>query len=135
MDKTTLVEGQIDDGQKLIARLAENGIAVTAASWMKESDGGRWYLYLATPLVSDDEGTRPAYRRINAVIRALPEPLGFSPFQIKAVGSAGAIAQAIEDFQRRHPVRYPLPYGGPSLGGVSIDAAYVYPAPVVTAAP
>jgi hypothetical protein len=135
MDKTTLVEGQIRDGQRLIDHLAANGIPVTAACWMKESDGGLWYLYLATPLVNDDAGTTPAYHRINAVIRSLPEPLGFSPFQIKAVSSAGPVAQAILEYQRRYPVRYPLAYGGPSLGGVSIDAGHIYPPTGVPAAP
>jgi hypothetical protein len=135
MDKTTLVEGQINDGQKLIDRLAENGIAVTAAGWLKESEAGLWCLYLATPVVSNDEGPRPAYRSINAVIRALPEPLGFSPFQIKAVSSSGPIAEALRDFQRRHPAKYALPFGSGGVGGVSVDAGYIYPRPAVTTAP
>ena len=40
MDQGTLVEMQIEDGQLLIDRLAEDGVAVTAAFWAKESESG-----------------------------------------------------------------------------------------------
>jgi len=133
MDQGTLVESQIDDAEKLIARLAENGVVVAAACWMKESDGGLWYLYLVTPLVTEEEGKRPAYMRINAVIRAMPHPLHIDPFQIKVVGLSSSVAQTIFDFQRRQAGRLPAWFQGASLGGVSIEAAYIYP-PLVPAA-
>ncbi len=97
MDQGTLVGDQITEGQKVIGRLVENGVPVTAACWMKESDGGIWFLYLVTPLVGEDGGTRPAYRRINDVIRALPQPLGIDPFHIKAVGPSEPAARIAVD--------------------------------------
>jgi hypothetical protein len=135
MDQGTLVEGQINAGQKLIDRLGENGVVVMAACWMKESDGGLWFLYLATPLVGNDGARLPAYARIDAVIRALPQPLGIDPFRIKVVGPSERVGQAILEVQRRYPSRPGGRYDGASLGGVSIDEAYVYPPPVLTAAP
>jgi hypothetical protein len=134
MDQGTLVNGQINDGQKLIDRLAENGVAVLAACWMKESDGGLWYLYLVTPLVGEDGARRPAYHRINAVIRALPQPLRMDPFQKKVVGPLEPVGQAILDLQRRYAGRLPVWYGEATLGGVSIDAAYLYPPTVLAPA-
>ncbi len=134
MDQRTLVESQIADGQKLIDRLVENGIAVLAACWMKESDGGLWYLYLVTPLVEEGGSTRPAYHCVNAVIRAMPQPLRIDPFQKKVVGPSEPVGQAILDLQRRYADRLPVWYGEATLGGVSIDAAYVYPPPVLTPA-
>ncbi len=135
MDQGILVESQIREGQELIDVLAENGVAVTAACWVKESDGGMWFLYLVTPLVGEGGSTGLAYRRINAVLRALPQSLGIDHFQIKAIGPSDAVGQAIRDFQRRYPNRPAWWYDGSSLGGVSIDAAYIYPPPVTTAAP
>jgi hypothetical protein len=135
MDQGTLVESQINEGQKLIDRLVENGIAVLAACWMKESDGGLWYLYLVTPLVGEDGSRRPAYRRINAVIRAMSQPLGIDPYQKKVVGPSEPVGQAILDLQRRYAGRLPLWYGEATLGGVSIDAAYIYPPRVLAPTP
>jgi hypothetical protein len=56
MGDATLVDMQLKEGQRLIDRLAQEGIAVTAAAWLKESESGDWYLYLATPLVSEGGG-------------------------------------------------------------------------------
>src|SRR5204863_7247485 len=83
MDQTPLVEGQITEGQKLIDRLIEEGVPVRAAAWVTESDSGRWYLYLVTPLVSDEGGKGPAYLRIREVRQTMPESVWIGPFQIK----------------------------------------------------
>jgi hypothetical protein len=125
-----LLESQIKEGQKLIDLLAENGIAVTAACWMKESDGGTWYLYLATPLVRKDGRRKPAYTRIDAVIDALPQPLDIDFFQIKVVGPSEPIAQAIREVQRRFVGKRGGWYDGGSLADVEIEGAYIYPPPV-----
>ena len=127
MDQRILVENQITDGLKLIDRLVENGVAVMAACWLQESDGDLWYLYLVTPLVSEDEGTTPVYRRITAVIRAISEPLWIDPFQIKVVGPWERVGQAILELQGRHASRLPTRYGEANLGGLSVEAAYIYP--------
>ena len=85
MAQATLVEMQIKQGEILIERLAHEGVAVTAAGWVKESESGDWYLYLATPLVSEGGAKTPAYRRVNAVIREMEEDEGFGmdPFEKK----------------------------------------------------
>jgi hypothetical protein len=127
MDQGTLVSMQIEDGQRLLARLVEGGVPVTAAAWVKEEESGMWYLYLATPLVGEDTGTLPAYRRVNAVIRALPEPLGVGPFEIKVVAPSSPIGKALRDLQRRAHGSSPYYYRGTRLGDLSIEGAYVYP--------
>ncbi len=129
MDQATLVEVQIQDGKRLIDRLVEEGVRVTAAAWIKEGDGGMWYLYLATPLVTEEEGKEPAYGRVNEVIRQMPAPFWVDPFDIKVVSPKHRIAQAIADVNRRQAWSSALRYGfeGRQVGGVGIDSAYVYP--------
>jgi hypothetical protein len=51
MDTVTLVGKQIDDGQRLLDRLGEEGIVVRAACWVKPVEEDRWSLYIATPLM------------------------------------------------------------------------------------
>jgi hypothetical protein len=61
MDTDTLVESQIEDGQKFLARLTEEGFKVTAACWVKPSEDEGWTLYIATPMV-DERGPIETYR-------------------------------------------------------------------------
>ena len=128
MAQATLVETQMKDGQRLLDRLRQEGIAVTAAGWVKESDSGDWYLYLATPLVGEDDVATPAYRRVLAVIREM-EKEGFEmdPFEIKAIGPHDPIAKALTAQRDGRRARTPTWFGGSRLGELAVEAAYIYP--------
>jgi uncharacterized protein (DUF736 family) len=126
MDQVTLVENQIDDGKKLIEQLVQVGEEVTAAAWIKTSDDGMWFLYLALPGV-EDEDPRIAYRRIQAVIRRMPQPFWLRLLDVKIIDSKDPLAVAATDYPRRHGAKNVLPYRGDQLGGVSIEGAYIYP--------
>jgi hypothetical protein len=131
MDQGTLVDMQIDDGRRLLDRLAAEGVPVVAAFWAKETEGGLWFLYLATPLVGEGGATRPAYRRVNAVIRQMPAPYRMDPLAIKVVAPTDPIAQDVLAVLQRasgsHASR--VRWDGSRLGDVSIDDAYFYPLP------
>ena len=127
MDQTALVSDQVEDGKRLLLRLAEEGIGVTAAAWLKESDGERWHLYLATPLVREDTDPRPAFRRILLVVQRMPQLSWIEPLTIRLVEGDGPLAQAVAQLHRRHPGNRGIPYDGAQLGGVSIEGAYIYP--------
>jgi hypothetical protein len=127
MDHRTLVTNQIEDAGKLIARLTETGFPVLAASWLKESDSGEWYLYLVTPAV-DEEGQFKAYRRIHPVLWGMwQENLSIHPFDIKLVGPSEPVAKALADVYEHHPRMILNRYNGARLGNVALDAAYIYP--------
>jgi hypothetical protein len=128
MAQAALVEMQIKEGQTLIERLTHEGVEVTAAAWVKESDSGDWYLYLATPLVSEDEGKREAYRRVNAVIRKMEEE-GFrmDPFAKKVIGPHDPIARDMAAHCQARPGGPPTRFGGSRLGELEVEEAYIYP--------
>ena len=123
-----MVDPQIQDGRRLLERLGAEGIPVAAAAWVKESEGGPWYLYIVTPLVTEDSGSLPVYRRLIPVIRQMPQPFWVDPMDFKVVAPDSAVGKAIRDIAGRRPGPVPLPYGSARLGGLSIDGAYVYPA-------
>jgi hypothetical protein len=130
MAQATLVEIQINEGQRLVDRLVQAGVAVTAAAWVKESEGGDWYLYLVTPLVAEGGGKRPAYHRINAVIREmLKEGFGMDPFAKKVVGPHDPVARDIVANRNGRPGGSPTPFRGTRLGELAVDEAYIYPPP------
>jgi hypothetical protein len=117
----------IRDGQQLIDQLTAEGVAVTAAAWVKESDGGLWYLYLVTPLVSEEGDTLPAYRRVNAVIREMQkEDLWIDPFDKKVIGPHDPIARDIMAHRSRR-ARTLTWFGGSRLGELAVEEACIYP--------
>jgi hypothetical protein len=128
MDQGPLVEIQIESGKRLIEQLVQAGVDVSAACWLKEAENGQWFLYLATPLVTKDGAKREAYGRVNAVIREMRPPLQIHPFDIKVIGVESPIAKMVQELQQRYPGPLPFPYRGASLGGLSIEGAYIYPA-------
>lgn len=127
MDQITLVENRIDDGAKLIEELEKAGIDVTAACWIKTDDDEQWYLYVASPIV-DNEGAVAAYRQVHTIIRQMPEPFWIDPFEVKLLGASDPIAEAVLKLHEKYPARIATRYKQPTLGGVSIEAAYIYPA-------
>jgi hypothetical protein len=130
MDQTALVEIQIQDGQRLIERLNREGVGVIAAAWVKEGDSGQWYLYLVTPLVGEDGAKRPAYRRVNTVVRAMQqEGFWFDSSDIKVIGPHDPIARDLVAQQDRRPARKPTWFRGSRLGERAVETAYIYPPP------
>jgi hypothetical protein len=126
MDQGALVTMQIDEGQQLIDHLVAAGVPLTGAAWLKDTENDQWYLYLVTPLVSEDGATREAYRRVNSVRRKLAEPSGIHSLQIKVIAPTDPVAQAILDLRRRYPGKKPIPFWGSQLGGLSVDGAVIY---------
>jgi hypothetical protein len=120
----------IKDGQRLIDRLAKEGVAVTAAAWVKESESGDWYLYLATPLVTDDGGKRPVYHRVNEAISELQEEgFGMDPFAKKVIGVHDPIAADMVAHRAGRPGGPPTPFRGSRLGDLAVEEAFIYPRP------
>jgi hypothetical protein len=130
MAQATLVDMHIKEGQRLIDRLTKEGVAVTAAAWVKESESGDWYLYLATPLVTDDGGKRPAYHRVNEVIRELrKEGFVMDPFAKKVIGPHDPIAADLVANRDGRPGGPPTSFRGSRLGNLAVEEAFIYPQP------
>ena len=119
---------QIKDGQRLIDRLRAEGIEVSVAGWLKESDSGDWYLYLATPLVGAGGAKRQAYHRVNAVMRGMEEDgLWVDPFEIKVIGPHDPTAKDMIAYRDGRPARTPTWFRGSRLGELAAEGAYLYP--------
>src|SRR5947209_20101459 len=102
MDTDTLVENLIDDGQKLVERLPQDGFEVTAAFWLKASEDDKWYFYIVSPVV-DTEGLAKAYRRLHPLVRAMSQPFWIDPLEIKLIGPSNPIAQDVLAIHSRAP--------------------------------
>jgi hypothetical protein len=126
MGQDALVEQQIHDGQKLVEHVASHGFPVTASGWVKTSDDSQWYLYIASPVV-DREGPAKGYGIVHPIIRSMPTSVWIDPLDVKLIPEADPLAVGIRQMYQRYPTLLPTWYRQPRLGGVSIDAAYLYP--------
>ncbi len=117
MDSSTLVDSQIEAGQKLVDRLVQEGVPVRFAFWLKEIEKDHWYLYLATPLVGADGATGSAYRRVSEVLHQMGEDYFEFTFRVKAIALSNPLAEYVAEVYRRHPRakarRYGFAHGWP----------------------
>jgi hypothetical protein len=125
MDQETLVRNQIDEGRRFLARLAVEGVPVTGAFWVKTSEEGRWFFYLATPEV-DDKGLGDAYGEAYGVLDHV-DPVCLTIFNVKLVSPANPIARDAMNLQQLHRGRKPLRINGSRVGDISAEEIYIYP--------
>jgi hypothetical protein len=125
VDSVALVEKHIDDGRRFIELLGLKEIDVTAAAWVKTSEEGIWFLYLATEEV-DKKGLSSAYREIYGVLRAEMPDASFSTSEVKLIGKAHPITRDILATRGDRVPNAPIRFGGSMLGGLGIEEAYIY---------
>jgi hypothetical protein len=132
VDQATLVREQFDGGAKLLARLRDHGFAVTGAFWAKTEYDGQWYLYIVAPTISGKD-PRPAFGEVRETLRQMAAEWTHAfeqvePSDVKLLGTDEQLAKGLLDWYAHHPQDRPALYQGSSLGSVSIEGAYIYPA-------
>src|SRR5438067_2222475 len=132
MDSETLVERMTDDGKKLVEELPRRGFEVTAAFWLQTSEDGKWYFYIVSPKV-DTEGLVHAYRLLQSIVRAMPQPFWIDPLEIKLIAPSNQIALDVLAILGRvaGPSICPIRWRGRQLGNLSIEEAYLYTLPAL----
>ena len=124
MDTDTLVEDRIDDGLRLIRRLAAERFDVSVVCWIRTSEEGNWFLYIASNAV-DEKGLAAAYRDVNRVIGSVPGEL---KSKVKLVGLENPVAKDVLRIRESYADKsLPIRYSGTPLGDVAIEEAYIYP--------
>src|SRR5712691_113614 len=124
MDTVTLVENQIDDGQRLLDRLAGERFIVRAACWVKPFQEDRWTLYIATPAV-DEKGAFEAYGEVLGVLRSLGTDW-ITSSDVTLVSAKHPIAKDALDILRRFPHNTPIKSPRSLVGRISVEEIYVY---------
>jgi hypothetical protein len=124
MDTVVLVENQIEDGLRLLDRLREDGVVVSAACWVKPFEEDHWTLYIATPLV-DEKGSLAAYGIVLSFLHSLGDAW-ITTSDVTLVSEKHPIVHDALDVLRRYPHRKPIRSPRRMLGGLSVEEVYVY---------
>lgn len=96
MDTGPLVTEQIEDGQKLIAQLVQEGFDLTAACWVRFrlSAEHEWFFYIVSERV-DKDGLRAAGLTVHQAIHRIPPPWGpwISISELRLIGVNDPVAK------------------------------------------
>jgi hypothetical protein len=132
MDQGPLVIEETDAGADLVRRL-DKYMRIKAAFWVKESEEGQWYLYIASDQI-DDRNIDVAYGEVLRLAGQMANPY-LDPFRVKLIPTNDPLAQAALDIHRRYPGSMATRFGGKNFGGMGVDGVFIYPASVATLTP
>lgn len=125
VDKTTLVEQDIENGRKLIEALGRINFHIQTALWLYDSESQEWRLTIATPLV-DEQGPRFAYTEIQTVLLSMMPPLPLSLQNISVISAESKLSKSLKKAIR-------VPYGSQGMrltrnviNSIYIEDAYIY---------
>ncbi|MCC6126984.1 MAG: hypothetical protein IT426_18655 [Pirellulales bacterium] len=84
MDKTLLVEANVDQAAKLIELLDETEMDVLSALWIYDPYHEQWQLVIATPMI-EHKGPQRAYRVIQKILANNSELAGLTLQDVRLV--------------------------------------------------
>jgi hypothetical protein len=122
MYKTVLVKEMIEDGSRLLHRLDEQEIEVSAAAWFDDPDQSSWKLVIVTP-VAGSPGPLEAYMRLQGAMAGLSLHFSLDDIIVMSPNS-----RKFEDFRRtiEGVTKGALLRAKASSEGVAFDDAYIY---------
>ena len=124
MDKTALVDVEVDKGARILQILDDAGFEIKVALWAYLGDYEDWRLVLASRKF-DAAGLRDSYGRLHKALDKAGIPLEQTPVVVilriadpfvKALRRSFAKAKSIEGMR----------LGGQTIGNRYLDDAYVY---------
>ncbi|HYT92207.1 MAG TPA: hypothetical protein VEL76_26060 [Gemmataceae bacterium] len=124
MGQGALVSEQIEAGARFL-REFDKYAPVKVAFWIKETEVGRWYLYVTSEKITAED-VYSAYGEVVRLARVMQDPW-FDMFQVKVVEADHPKAKAAAELQRRYPRRVPLRFQDEIFGGVHVEEGYIYP--------
>jgi hypothetical protein len=124
MDQEPLVIEETVAGAELV-RLLNKFVKVEVACWVKGSEEGQWYLYIASDKI-DDQHLDQVYGEVLRLADQMASPY-LDPFRVKLIPTSDPIAQAALDIHRRFPGKRATRFGGKNFGGIGVDGVFIYP--------
>ena len=119
-----VMENLVDEGQRFIDRLKEDGFVVHEAFWVYDAEAEEWRLYLMTD--PSDKGGASLYKAAERSLIAA-QPRGFDMNSVAITYPTDPRAAAVRKFNAEHPSRIATNVRGQSVGGIYFDRAYIYP--------
>jgi hypothetical protein len=126
MVKESLSNEMISAGSELTRRLDESGFLVSAAFWLYESDSNTWRFIIGSPEVRT-QGLKAAYKRVQAVLAAMPEDQSAIPLKdISVLDSNDPFISLMRVAVRTGGGISGIRFTRNMINGVLIEDSYIY---------
>ncbi len=126
MDQGSLVKEQIAAGNRFL-REFDRYAPIVVAFWLKDSENGRWTLYVASDRV-DDSNYDVAYGEIIRIAREMKDR-DFDPFQVRLLRMGDPPAKAAIAAYSGRPPTIPFTIRATNFGGIGADEIYFVQGP------
>jgi len=125
MDKTALVEKDIEEGKRLIEALDNAGFQVRAVLWFYLAESDEWRFVVASPLV-ERKGPKEAYAFVQAVLAQLLPPSGISLEEISVVSPEYDLIRLLKVAIQTGPGISGIRFTRNTINNTFIEDAYIY---------
>lgn len=125
MDKTALVEKDVEEGKRLIEALDNAGFQVHAVLWFYLAESDEWRFVVASPLV-ERKGPKEAYAFVQAVLAQLLPPSGISLEEISVVSPEYDLIRLLKVAIQTGPGISGIRFTRNTINNTFIEDAYIY---------
>lgn len=125
MDKTALVEKNIEEGRRLLLALDRTGFRVSAALWFYVDEDEEWRFMVASPVI-DEKGPRESYAFVQETLARLSPPSQISLKQISAISPSHDLIRLLRVAIRTGPGVSGIRFTRNTINNVFIEDAYIY---------
>ena len=124
MDKTALVEWDIQDGKDLIEALDKTEFKVDASLWFYSSDSDEWRLLIASPFV-EENGPRKSYGFIRSVLTQPSPPSGISLKNVSVLSPKNQLIKLLKTAISTGPDMAGIRFTRNVINNTLIEDAYI----------
>lgn len=125
MVSTSLVNTQIEDGEKIVRQLDTDEFAVDAALWFFDTQKEKWILYIASPLVGSI-GPRKSYDKLRESLDRMENKLKTPALEISLIKPEHDILQTLKLVIKTGPEISRIRFTGNVINGIPIEDALIY---------
>ena len=125
MDKTVLVERDIQEGKDLVEALDKTEFKVDASLWFYSSDSDEWRLLIASPFV-EENGPRKSYGFIRSVLTQPSLPSGISLKNVSVLSPDHQLIKLLKTVFSTGPDIAGIRFTRNVINNTLIEDAYIY---------
>ncbi len=125
MVSTTLVETQIEDGEKIVRQLDADRFNVDSALWFFDTQKDKWILLIATPLINSI-GPKESYAKIKKSIDKLVDELKTVTLDVSLIKPDNDLLRILKSALRVGPEIAHIRFTGNVINGTLIEDALIY---------
>jgi hypothetical protein len=125
MDKTVLVDKEIEDGKLLIQALDKTSLPVEGAIWYYYVDSDEWRLLIVSTFV-DKEGPEKAYTLIQSTLKQFESSFSLSLSKISILSPTNRLIKLIRMAIRTGHGISGIRFSRNTINNIYIEDAYIY---------